>query len=55
MNLKNMQYRKTSHFGHAILSILFFPWVIVWAIIAISNNNYNNNLNVIHAIQTQRN
>ncbi|AHJ87417.1 hypothetical protein phiPsa374_157 [Pseudomonas phage phiPsa374] len=52
MSLKNMQYRKTSHFGHAILSILFFPWVIVWAIIALSNNNYNNNLDVIHAIQT---
>ncbi|QHZ60118.1 hypothetical protein PJKIFABJ_00182 [Pseudomonas phage PE09] len=53
MSLKNMQYKKTSHFGHAILSILFFPWIIVWAFIAMSNNNYNNNLDVIHAIKNK--
>jgi hypothetical protein len=51
MNLQSMQYRKTSHIGHAIMSILFFPWVIVWIVCAVNNSNYNANLNVVHAIQ----
>lgn len=52
MNLQSMQLRKTSHFAHAIMSILFFPWVIVWVVCAINNSNYNANIQVVHAIQS---
>lgn len=33
--------RKTNHIGHLILSILFFPWAIVWILIHLNNSNYN--------------
>jgi hypothetical protein len=54
MNIQSMQYRKTSHFAHAIMTILFFPWVLVWVVCAVNNSNYNANLNVVHAIQSAK-
>jgi hypothetical protein len=35
------QHRKTSHIGHLLLTILFFPWALVWIAFYISNRNYN--------------
>lgn len=33
--------RYTSHIGHAILTILFFPWAIVWLMVHLSNQRHN--------------
>jgi hypothetical protein len=53
MSLKSLQYRKTNHIGHAILSLIFPPWIIVWVVCAVNNSNYNNHLDVIHAIKNK--
>jgi hypothetical protein len=36
--------RNTNHFGHFILTVLFFPWVIAWIAFYISNRNYNDHI-----------
>jgi Cu/Ag efflux pump CusA len=36
-----MKYKNTSHVLHAILSIIFFPWLIVWLWCASSNSKTN--------------
>lgn len=54
MNIQQMQYKKTNHFGHAIMTFLFFPWVLVWLCCAMSTNNHNNNVNLMHAIENSK-
>jgi len=52
---KLYQYRKTNHIGHLILSILFFPWAIVWILIALNNRNYNERVDErIHELNRRR-
>lgn len=36
-----MEYKKTSHIFHFILTILFFPWAIVWVLCALRNHQHN--------------
>jgi len=33
--------RATSHFVHFVLTILFFPWIIVWVLCASMNSRHN--------------
>ncbi|UAV89896.1 hypothetical protein REC_26 [Pseudomonas phage REC] len=33
--------RHTNHFGHLILTILFFPWALAWLLIHLSNQRHN--------------
>lgn len=34
-------YHRTAHIFHLIMTILFFPWLIVWIFCTISNNQKN--------------
>lgn len=54
--MSNMyQHRKTSHIGHLILTILFFPWAIVWILIHLNNKNYNDRVDErIHDLHRRR-
>lgn len=36
-----MKQRKTMHFLHFILTVLFVPWCLVWIWCATSNSRYN--------------
>lgn len=36
-----LQHRRTNHFGHLILSLLFFPWVIAWIAFHLHNQRHN--------------
>ena len=36
-----MEYKKTSHIGHAILTLLFFPYFLVWVACAASDASHN--------------
>uniref|UniRef100_A0AAU6VY26 Uncharacterized protein n=2 Tax=unclassified bacterial viruses TaxID=12333 RepID=A0AAU6VY26_9VIRU len=36
--------RHTNHFGHFILSVLFFPWVIAWIVFHLNNQRHNDEI-----------
>lgn len=36
-----MYYKETAHFLHFILTLLFFPWVVVWVWRVLSNSQHN--------------
>ena len=38
------QYKETSHIFHAIMSLIFFPWVIIWAACYMSNKSHNDRI-----------
>lgn len=49
------QKRSTNHFGHLILTILFFPWAIAWIAFYISNRNHNDRVDErLHDLHTRR-
>lgn len=55
MNLQALQYRRTSHFLHAIMFLLtwglrIFPWV--W--FTVSNRNYNQRIDLAVMAQEDR-
>ncbi len=39
--LDALQLRKTRHFLHFVLSVLFFPWLLVWCVCHFSNRSHN--------------
>lgn len=36
-----MHYKETSHVLHAIMSLIFFPWVLIWVACYLSNKSHN--------------
>lgn len=44
MKKEDIPYRETQHLLHFILSVLFFPWIIIWMIRYTCNTNYNQSL-----------
>jgi hypothetical protein len=47
--------RYTNHFGHLILTILFFPWLLAWIMFHISNRNHNDEVDRLMWVATTRN
>lgn len=39
--MKSYHYKSCSHVLHAIVSILFFPWLIVWLACAVHVSRHN--------------
>ena len=42
-----LKRKKTFHVLHLIISIICFPWVIVWVICHKSNERYNQEIDII--------
>ena len=36
-----MEYKKTTHWGHLIITLLFFPWFLIWMACAASDASHN--------------
>lgn len=36
-----MEYKSTSHIFHFIVTILIFPWALVWLLCTLRNNQHN--------------
>lgn len=42
-----LQKRRTNHFGHLLLTILFFPWAIAWIAFHLSNQRHNDQVDMV--------
>lgn len=46
-------YRSTWHIVHLIISVLFFPWIVIWIMQGVSNSVHNKQIdNEIEQIVT---
>lgn len=47
--------RHTNHFGHLILTVLFFPWALAWILFHLSNQRHNDEVDRMIWMSMQNN